>query len=111
MSDTTSKDDELDIDVFMSREWLIEQGVAAIIKLCTQTIISNDLERKVRVEKAVRKMFKEHGIQKQIEALNNLKIDTSARNPYPSWWSEMNDHIDKHIAYLTALKTKREVAN
>lgn len=52
MSDTTSKGggqiatpltegDELGIDIFTSGEWLVEQGIEAIIKLCTQPIISS----------------------------------------------------------------------
>lgn len=67
MSDTTSKDDELGIEIFTLDEWLVEQGIEAIIKLCTQPIIGNNPKRKARVESAVRKVFEAYGIQERID--------------------------------------------
>ncbi|WP_341514231.1 hypothetical protein AAC389_06970 [Rhodococcus qingshengii] len=114
MSDTTSKGggqiatpltegDELGIDIFTSGEWLVEEGIEAIIKLCTQPIISSYPKRKARVESAVRKVFEVYGIQERIDE-NRLaaKEETSIQSlrRLKARWRE-----------LAALKTKQEVAN
>jgi|GEM_PF-7103750 len=116
MSDTTSKDDELGIDIFTSDEWLVEQGIEAIIKLCTQPIISNNPNRKARVESAVRKVFEAHGRQERIDEVELLRAKQyTAPDPIKPRSQKIRAvsvfDIDKRLAELTALKTKQEVAN
>src|SRR5690606_9493576 len=98
MSDTTTKDDKLGIEIFTSGELLVEQGIEAIIKLCTQPIISNNPKRNSRVESAVRKVFEAYGVQEQIALIDDLN-DTG----------EIHHSVyDYRIEELKAIKNSQE---